>query len=462
MYPVNASICEPLVRLGADFQPEPLLASRWEYLGDNTYRFHLRRDITMHDGRALDAASVKYSIDISIKAGSQYSFLSSESVRIADDSTVDIRPALPNLRLVDQLVHTSYSIVAAGTDPSVRPVCTGPFRFGEYVPGSHLTVYRNEEYRGEKAKPSSITFRFIPDANTRALALRSQEVDAIFDASRNMLASLKATPGIRIVTSPPGAVILLYIAPRARAPYGLLAEPALRRAMALAIDRKTLVEKVLDGYAAVINTVNPPAVLGEYADHVRGIPYDPARARRLLDSAGWRNTGSGGREKNGHPLHLSMIVQSDAVDAAIGEYVQAQLAAVGIGVSFERLDAAAFENRLNRGAFDFDIEIPNQNDANPAFLLALRWFSKSNVKSASFMSIGAGYDSLVAASLAAPDRREAQRLAADAMHVLVDEEVGAIPLAGISRIYAMSTAVRGFEPHPSRLNQRWSSVWLSR
>ena len=57
---------------------------------------------------------------------------------------------------------------------------------------------------------------------------------------------------------------------------------------------------------------------------------------------------------------------------------------------------------------------------------------------------------------------EARRAAAEAMHQLVDVEVGAVPLAGISRIYAMSDRVRGFVPHPSRLNQDWSTVWLAR
>jgi len=135
---------------------------------------------------------------------------------------------------------------------------------------------------------------------------------------------------------------------------------------------------------------------------------------------------------------------------------------VGIQVRIDELDAAAFDSRLNNGTFDMDIEIPNQNDANPAFLLALRWYSKSNVRSAPFMRAGARFDSLVERSLTSVDRGEAQRLAAEAMHTLVDEQVAAIPLAGVSRIYAMNDRVRGFDPHPSRLNQSWSKVWLAR
>ena len=78
------------------------------------------------------------------------------------------------------------------------------------------------------------------------------------------------------------------------------------------------------------------------------------------------------------------------------------------------------------------------------------------------MPAGPRFDSLVTLSLASLDRNAAQKAAAEAMHVLVDDEAAAIPLAAISRIYAMKSKVRGFVAHPSRLNQSWSAVWLER
>ena len=462
MYPLNASICEPLARLTRDFQVEPWLATRWEYRGDNTFRFTLRHGVTFHNGKPLDATSVKFTLDLGVKTATQYSFLSNRSVRVIDDSTLDIRPSQINLRLPEQMLHPTYDVVASGSDPSVRPVCTGPFRFEEYVPQSHITAVRNDRYWGDIARLRTLTFRFMPDANTRALALRSGEVDLILDVSRSMIAGLKATPGLKIVTAPPGAVILIYTVIHGPAPYTALADPAVRRALAMSIDCEQLVKGVLEGYATTISTVNPPSVLGRYASRVRGIAHDPRGAATLLDGAGWRVGANGVRMKNGKPLTLTMIVQSGAIEPEIAQYVQAQLAQMGIQVRIEQLDAAAFESRINAGTFDFDIEIPNQNDANPAFLLALRWYSRSNVRSAAFLAIGARYDSLVASALATPDHDEAQRNAAEAMHLLVDEEAAAIPLAGIYRIYAMSSRVHGFDPNPSRTNQRWNTVWLSR
>ncbi len=461
-YPLNAGICEPMLRLTPGFDLEPLLARAWEYRDDNTYRFSLLTTPRFHDGRPLDAASVKFTLDQGIRDRTQYSFLDDSSVRVVDDSTLDIRPAKPNLRLLDQMAHLSYGTIASGTKARDNPVCTGPFRFSEYVPRSHLSVERNNAYWGDKAKLSRLTFRFIPDDNTRALALKAGNVDLIFDVNRSIVANLKETAGITVVVSPPGAVVLMYIATRGTAPHTAMSDPLVRRAVAHALDRRSLVRDVMEGYATEIATVNPPSVLGDFAAMIKGIPYDPARARYLLDSAGWKSVGRGTRRRGGRNLTLTLISQPGAVDRSITQYVQAQLGEVGIETRIEDLDPAGYASRLNSGKFDIDIEVPNQNDANPAFLLALRWYSKSNVRSAPFMLAGQRFDSLVDRSLASIDRGEAQKAAAEAMRVLVDEEVAAIPLAGISRIYAMSSRVKGFVPHPSRLNQRWSGVWIDR
>lgn len=203
IYPLNAGICEPLLRLTHDFQIAPGLATSWRFLGDNTYRLTLRRGVKFHDGQAFNASAIKYSLDIGIRFRTQYSFFDSASVRIVDDSTVDVRPSIPNLRVLEQLAHPTYSIVAPGSDPAKHPVCTGPFRFVEYAPQNHLTVARNASYWGEKARLDTLTFRFMADDNTRALALRSGEVDAIFDVNRSMVSGLASVAGLRIAASPP-------------------------------------------------------------------------------------------------------------------------------------------------------------------------------------------------------------------------------------------------------------------
>lgn len=110
--------------------------------------------------------------------------LSDTSERIVDATTVDVRPARANRRLVDQLVPPIYAILKPGSDPTREPVCTGPFRLVDYVAHDHLTVVRNERYRGARARLDTVVFRFIPDETTRMLALRSLQVDAVVDVGR--------------------------------------------------------------------------------------------------------------------------------------------------------------------------------------------------------------------------------------------------------------------------------------
>ncbi|MBW3576269.1 MAG: hypothetical protein KY462_00730 [Actinobacteria bacterium] len=464
MYPLNANICEPPVQLTEDFQVAPLLATDWEYVGENTYRFTLREGVTFHDGSELTAEDAEYSIDLTTEEPeTNYSFLDAGSATATGDMQLEITPTQQNVRLIDQMTHPTYSVMPSGTDPTVEPVCTGPFRFVEYVENDHLTVERNDDYWGEPAQLERITFRFIPDAATRVLALQSQEVDAIADVDRAQVSSLRQQSGVKVVTAPPGQVIVLYIAQRGSdGSEKITADPAVRRAIAHAIDREGLVNGVLDGNAEVVSTVNPPSVLGERADRIEGVAHDPERARRVLDEAGWTQPGGGQvRSKAGQPLALTMIYDSSRVSADVAQYVQAQLAEVGIQADIEQLDKAAYQERIDTGQYDLDIEAPNQNDSNPAFLLALRWYSKSKVRNAQYVSIGPAYDALIDQALSEPDREEVKRIAAEAMQLLVDEEVGTVPLAGTFRIYAVSEKVQGFEPHPSGINQSWATVWLS-
>ena len=447
-YPLNAGVCEPLVRLAPDFTVAPALATRWEARSANMMRFILRPGLLFSDGSRLDAHAVAFTLGGAARAHTDYSFLSDSSVRVVDDTTLDIMPTRVNRRLVEQLVHPTSSVVSPRSDPTRHPVCTGAFRLVEYTPHSHLTVVRNERYRGTAARMDTIVFRFIPDETTRVLALRGGEVDAIADVRPATAASLASVPGVQVSTAPPGAVLVMYINLQGDAPFAQMRDPALRRAVAMAIDRRLLVARVLGGGAeAMVNTVNPPGVLGRYASVVQGVAVDTSAAQRVVGE---------------HRRTVRLIANPGAVDRAVVEYVQAQLRVAGIDVTTEQLDAAAYETRLNSGAFDLDLEVPSQNDANPSFLLALRWYSRSNTKSVRFTHASAQFDSLVDQALMAPTDDDARRSAADAMHQLVDVEVAAVPLAGVSRIYAMRDRVRGFVPHPSRLNQDWSTVWLAR
>jgi peptide/nickel transport system substrate-binding protein len=470
-YPLNADVCETLVTLTPEFEVAEGLASDWEYVGENTFRFTLKDDPTFSDGTPVTADAVKYSLDYTVQEPqtSGFAFLGPDSTRVVDERTVEVTPTAPNLRLVEQINHPTYAVLAPGSDPFAdidTLTCSGPFQVSEYVAGERLVVERNENYWGEPAQLDKITFRFLPDDTTRTLALQNGEVDLITGVPRGVLSSLQGLPGITIEEAPVGQVLLAYMARRdAEGNERILADPDLRRAVAHAIDQDAYVEAVLGGNGEVVETVAPPAVLGEHADTVEGIPYDTEEAVRLLEEAGWTLGPDGVRAKDGQPLELTMIFSpgggGTGIDLTTLEFVQAQLREIGVRANIDQLDPGAYRERLENGNYDLNFSGPNQNDANPAFLMSLLLYSKSSLPNAKIISPGPDteFERLIDQTQEATDREELQRLAAEAMHELVDNEVGVVPLAGVGRIYAMKDTVQGFEPHPSGTNQRWSTVF---
>ena len=146
----------------------------------------------------------------------------------------------------------------------------------------------------------------------------------------------------------------------------------------------------------------------------------------------------------------------------LGELIQSQLAAVGIDMKIVKTpDQASYSKLLDAGEFDIDLEGPNQNDANPIFLPALRFYSKASSKNMPYLAPGAAFDQLIEQGSAAKDRTETQRNAGEAMHLLIDQEAIVIPVAGLFRLYGMKDTVQGFNPHPSQTNQWWNTVWRS-
>ena len=469
-YPLNTDACETLVALAPTYDVVPVVAAKSEFIGNNTFRFTLKGEPTFSDGRKVTVEDVRYSINYTLQepVTAGFEFLGPESVKIVDDKTVDVTPTRPNLRLVEQINHPTFTVIANGSDPLKDPMgtkCTGPFKLSEYVPGERIVVVRNDAYWGEKPRLSKITFRFYPDETTRMLALQNGEVDLVTTVPRAVVSSVKGQPGTKLEQSPVGSAILMYVAQRDQAGNPrVLSDVRLRRAVAHSINQKEFVDGVMAGNAEVIKTVNPPRVLGNHADLVKGIPFDPAAAGRLLDEAGWRTGPDGMRAKDGRPLALSMIFPQGTIDLTTMEFIQASLRRVGIVGNIERLDAGAYRTRTDNGEYDLDVSQPSQNDANPAFLMALRWYSKATGRNARIISPGPNteFERLIDQTNQATSQEELRRLSGEAMHQLVDVEAAGIPLAGMYRVLAMKTRVQNLQVHPSGTNQRWSSVFLAK
>ena len=334
----NAPVCETLAALGEDFTAQPLLADRWELNPPSTWRLHLHAGVTFHNGAPFDAEAVAANVRRWAEDPNNRLSVGPESAVVVDAATVDVTPIKTNLHLVEQLTHPLNCMLAPGTfagegtAPENTPTGTGPFRFESYQKAEQLRVVRHDGYWGAKPKTQRITFRFVPDDATRVLALREGEVDAIYDFPREQASSYADDPDIVTVKSAPGGYAALLLNLRGTAPYDILNDLSVRQAVASAIDRTAIVDNVWQGNAEETSALIPEAILGANAATVKGYPYEPAEAERLLDAAGWVPGSDGIRAKDGRRLELTLVVVDVALLNPAPVLIQSQLKEVGIDV----------------------------------------------------------------------------------------------------------------------------------
>lgn len=335
---VYANVMEGLTRIGADGAVRPGLATRWEASPDGLhYTFHLRSGVRFHDGRALDAAVVRFSLDRARAPGSGNAIGPQLAAIAAIDTpgplTIRLRLSRPAAMLPTWLGWGDAVIVhpASVALLATAPVGTGPFRVAGWARGTSVTLERWAGYWGGAAALDRVAFRIIPDAAAASAALRSGDVDAFpnFPAA-DQLAELRRDRRFRVVVGSTEGETILALNNRI-APF---ADLRVRRAIAHAIDRRALIAGAMDGFGVAIGSHYPPGGPG-FVDLTGRYRYDPAEARRLLAAAGYRDG-----------FRTTLKLPPIGYARRGGEVIQAQLAAVGIRVEIENVEWAPWLDQV--------------------------------------------------------------------------------------------------------------------
>ena len=356
---VLSSVYDPLVWETSDGKFIPGLASSWDISSDGlAYTFHLRKDVTFHDGTLFNAEAVKVDLDriVDPATKSQKAALMLgpfERAEVVDDYTVVLhlkQPFAPLLHSLSQVYIAMASPAALhkwGADYQMHQVGTGPFQFKEYIPGDHLTITAFPGYNWApaalkhqgRAYLDEIEFRFFTEPATRALALQSNEAQVMGELPPQDAQRLKDDPNFQIIpVAIPGQPLQFFINTQ-RPPTDDL---NVRRALLYATDRATIVNTIFKGYSPVAygplsanSFAFDPALKSLY-------PFDPNKAAQLLDAAGWKATGPGGiREKDGKPLRVDAYLQTWGYLPEVGALLQAELRAVGIDLQTQTVSYPA-------------------------------------------------------------------------------------------------------------------------
>ncbi|MBO8142129.1 MAG: ABC transporter substrate-binding protein [Firmicutes bacterium] len=347
---VHHNVLEGLVKVDRSGALTPGLAESWTVSPDATeYVFRLRRGVRFHNGQEFTSADVKAKFERARDPESGHTnqryYTSIASIETPDPYTVIFRMSEPDAEFLYNLARPDSVIVPAGTEDTqgVHPVGTGPFRFVEWVRGSHVRLERFEDYWNQPLPYlDSVTFRFITDPNTQVAALLAGDIDAVTGAvTAEQALRVQQAGGFQVIQGPTTNTVILAMN-NSRPP---LDDVRVRRAITHAINREEVMIGAEFGFGTPIGSHMTPAE-PYYADMTGVTPYDPDRARALLAEAGYAD---------GLELTLSLPV-SYTYALRSGEIAAGQLARVGIRVNIELVEWSTWLSRIF-GQADYDLTV---------------------------------------------------------------------------------------------------------
>ena len=289
---------------------QPGLALSWKPLDNTTWEFKLRPNVKWQDGQAFTADDLIYSytrakaVPGSVATYGGY-LRTIASMSAPNPLTLVVKTTVPNPDLPLNLAsvhvvskHVGEKSATEDYNSGKAVVGTGPYKFVSYTPGDRVVMERNDGYWGAKQPWEKVNYRYINQAASRTAALLSGDVDVIDKVSVSDLARLKESPNVSVYPYDGLRVMLLqpsfnpapnqYITDNAGKPLekNPLLDVRVRRALNLAINRKALTDRILQGAATEANQWMPKNTFG-YNPQVTDIPNDVAEAKKLLTEAGF-------------------------------------------------------------------------------------------------------------------------------------------------------------------------------
>ena len=369
-------VYDSLVYANPDGSFSPWLATSWDISPDaTTYTFHLRTDVTFHDGTAFDAAAVKANFDriVDPATASQYAgqlISPYRSADVIDTHTVAVHlaaPYSPFLRAVASPnlgFHSPKSLTENAADlcqGGPTQVGTGPFTFTSATDGEGFTFTRNDTYNWAPASAdrtgpaylASVDYRILPESSVRLGALTSGEVDAIDQVAATDIDTLSSTDGIKVHRADPTGIPYTYFFNTDRAPFN---DPRARLAIQKGVDLNTLTQGIFHGkYAPAAAPLNPETFA--YDGTLEGTwGYDPDGANKLLDELGYTATDADGyRTKDGKRFTLALIYDPTYQKPERITYdtaVQDALRTLGVELTITPIGNGSYIGVRNSGAYD--------------------------------------------------------------------------------------------------------------
>lgn len=378
-----SQIFETLVAQDAKMSLIPGLAASWKTLNDTTWEFKLQKDVKFSNGQPLTPQDVIFTFCRAMNneesiAGSYEAVVQKfADVQTPDANTLIIKtrkpyPLLPNdltrMGIIWNGIAEHGSITfdlekkcgVTGGWPRVadfnngkHAIGTGPYKLKSYVKGSGIELERNEDYWGQKPEWRTVKFVPVPNAGPRLTGLLAGDFDVVESPAARDVQRIKNTPGFGYVVTPSVRVVYFQAdvgrdnSPFVKADNGKnpLQDVRVRRAISMAIDRKTIVDRIMDGMAMPANQFLPDGMFGTLPNPPQ-LTYDPVGAKKLLAEAGY---------PNGFELTLSSTNDRYINDGQITQAVAQYLSRIGIKTHVDAMTRSVYFPRRAKREFSFSM-----------------------------------------------------------------------------------------------------------
>ncbi|MCW7945040.1 ABC transporter substrate-binding protein [Streptomyces hygroscopicus] len=433
----------------------PWLAKSWDINADATeFTFHLRSGVTFSDGSQLTAQVVKDNFDAVPKLGAlgvlAQGYLSGvKSTTVVDPLTVKVTFREPNAQFLQATSTHSLGIESSASVKKIPQqkcsdgvIGSGPFVLKQYVQNQSITLAKRTGYdwgsslwskKGE-AYLDKLVFKVVPEAGVRVGSLQSGQVDAISSVGKANEAALGGGQVTLLRRANPGVVFGLGVN-NARP---LLKDVKVRQAILAAIDRKQITDTVFptgtQPATSVLAQTTP-----DYTDLSSDLAFDAAKAKSLLEAAGWKAGSDGIRAKDGKKLSLTISwFPNAATNQPALELVQQQLKAVGIDVVLKQGQVSQFASTLQGG--DFDLVWSNVTRSDPDILR-----TSFSSQLANFYRLPAtSLDTALSGQAATTDTAKREQLVDEAQKLIVQNAYN-VPVVELQTQLAVSKKVHSLD-----------------
>ena len=374
---------ECLTKFDEQMNIQSWLAESWSVSDDHlTWTFKIRDNVKFSNGDALTADAVKQSIERAFAKNTRAAtFFEYESIT-ADGQNLIIQTKKPLPGMPGYLADPLFIIVDVAAETAGRnfssegPICTGPYTVESFVK-ERAVMKRNENYWAGAVPYQTVEIPSIDDPNTRAMALQAGDVDVAVNIGAGDIDIFKGNDKFHVDEISSLRVVLARMNQN---PDRIMSDPKVRAAIISGCDRETYNNILLKGTFIPGKAPVPPSLDYGFNQLTDPNTYNPERAKKLLDEAGWKDSdGDGILDKDGKNLTLDFVVYNSRAELPLyAEAVQSDLKKLGIDIKINTVDYNLIDNMGIKGEYDFLISnITTANTGDPEIFLS--WYWKTNV-----------------------------------------------------------------------------------